>query len=202
MGELLMYLVRHALVDLDTEERIRGTQNVALNEEGEREAEELADFFRDRPIAAVYSDDLDRTYHTAMTIATEHDLKVRQDVALRSWDVGNDLEGKSIEAHKSEIRELKLQPHIIPVGGESWGSYTDRAEATFDKYVRLAWDSPWPIVLVLHGSIMQCIWRLMGQDEGHEYDSTPVDPSGVIAVYSSRHGYRTRILRAEKGANA
>jgi broad specificity phosphatase PhoE len=198
MGELLMYLVRHALVDLDREERIRGTQNVPLNQEGERETEELADFFRDRPISAVYSDDLDRTYHTAMRIASEHHLEVGKDIALRSWDVGADLEGKSIEAHKDEIREFKLQPHLIPTGGESWGDYTDRAGRTFEKYVRVALDAPSPIVIVLHGSILQCVWRLLGQDEGHEYDSTPIDPSGVIAVYLGRNGYQTRILRAEK----
>jgi len=201
LGRVLMYLVRHALVDLDVEERIRGTQNVPLNKEGEEEAAELEDFFRDIPIAAVYSDDLDRTYHTAIAIAEPHGLRVKKDILLRSWDVGSDLEGKSIEAHKSEIREFKLQPHLIPTGGESWADCEDRALQTLTKYTMIALEYGKPIVLVLHGSLLQLLWHHMGQDEAEaDYDHTPIEPSGVIAVYGTRNGYRTRILRDAKEA--
>ena len=201
LGEVLMYLVRHALVDLDVEERIRGTQNVPLNEDGERESEELRDFFEPRPISAVFSDDLDRTYHTAIAIADGHHLKVQQDVLLRSWDVGSDLEGKSIAANRLQIRELKLQPHLIPKGGESWEHCEMRALETLAKYTAIALASPAPIVLVLHGSMLQLLWHHMGQEEhGPEYDTTPIEPSGVIAVYATRTGYRPKILREAKEA--
>ena len=199
MGEVLMYLVRHCLVDLDVEERIRGTQNVELNEEGEREAMELQDMFRDMPIAGVYSDDLDRTYHTAIAIAEPHNLHVAKDILLRSWDVGSDLEGKSIDANQGQIREFKMQPHLVPKGGESWQSAEERAMATLVKYTGIALDQAEPIVLVIHGSLLQLLWKLMGQEEPNaDYDSTPIEPSGVIAVYPTRTGYRTRILRKAK----
>jgi broad specificity phosphatase PhoE len=201
MGDVLFYLVRHCLVDLDEENKIRGTQNVPLNDEGEEEAMELGDFFRDIPISAIYSDDLDRSYHTAISIAKAKDLTVKKDIALRSWDVGSDLEGKSINANHLEIRELKMQPDKIPVGGESWGTYSARAEQTLARYTDIALEAWAPIVLVIHGSLIQLLWHLMGQDEGsHSYDDTPVEPSGVIAVYLSRHGYQTRILREAKEA--
>jgi len=194
-----MYLVRHALVDLDIDERIRGTQNVPLNDEGEEEAAELGDFFRSIPISAVYSDDLDRTYHTAIAIAEPKGLAVHKDILLRSWDVGADLEGKSIDANRLEIRKLKMQPHLIPVGGESWGNATNRAADTLEKYTYIALDTPYPIVVVLHGSLLQLLWKMMGQENGsHEYDSTPIEPSGVIAVYATRFGYSTKILRGAK----
>src|SRR5215471_14963554 len=142
LGDVLMYLVRHALVDLDVEDKIRGTQNVPLNEDGERETQELADFFRDLPISAIYSDDLDRTYHTAIAIAEAKHIRVTKDVLLRSWDVGSDLEGKSINANRLVVRELKLQPHLIPVGGESWAHCQQRAIETLLKYTEIAFDSP------------------------------------------------------------
>lgn len=194
-----MYLVRHALVDLDIEDRIRGTQNVPLNDEGEEEAMELGDFFRPIAISAVYSDDLDRTYHTAIAIAEPKRLAVHKDILLRSWDVGSDLEGKSIESNRLEIRKLKMQPHLVPLGGESWEHTELRAAETLDKYTRIALDSGYPIVLVLHGSLLQLLWKMLGQeDRSHDYDSTPIEPSGVIAVYVTRHGYDTRILRGAK----
>lgn len=201
MGSVLMYLVRHALVDLDTEERIRGTQNVPLNAEGEEEAAEVADFFRNIPIAAIYSDDLDRTYHTAIAIGKAKHLEVQKDVLLRSWDVGSDLEGKSIEANRLEIREYKMQPHLVPTGGESWEHCMSRAVTTLAKYTEIALVSSGPIILVLHGSLLQLLWELMGNaTDTHEYDTTPIEPSGIIAVYASRTGYKTRILREAKEA--
>ena len=201
MGEVLLYLVRHCLVDLDTEEKIRGTQNVPLNAEGEEEAGEVADFFRDRPISAIYSDDLDRTYHTAIAIGKAKDLPVEKDVLLRSWDVGADLEGKSIDANRWEIREYKMQPHLIPVGGESWADCMERAVQTLTKYTGIALEAPAPIILVLHGSMLQLLWELMGNAMNtHEYDTTPIEPSGIIAVYMTRTGYQTQILREAKEA--
>lgn len=201
LGDVLMYLVRHALVDLDVEEKIRGTQNVPLNEEGEREAEELQDFFRDLPIVAVYTDDLDRTYHTAIAIAKPHGIEVRKDILLRSWDVGSDLEGKSIEAHRMEIREFKMQPQLIPTGGESWAHTEQRAIEALLKYTEIAFDYGAPIVLVLHGSMLQLLWHHMGMEEAAgDYDHTPIEPSGVIAIYGTRHGYDARILRDAKEA--
>lgn len=201
LGEVMMYIVRHALVDLDEENKIRGTQNVPLNDEGEEEARELAEFFKDIPLSAVYSDDLDRSYHTAIAIAQAKGLPVAQDIALRSWDVGSDLEGRSIDAHHLEIREFKMQPHLIPKGGESWGSYQEKALRTLVRYTEIALVSGKPIVLVIHGSLIQLWWQMMGQEKtDHSYDDTPVEPSGVIAVYASRQGYKTRILRDEKEA--
>ena len=201
LGKVVMYLVRHCLVDLDTEEKIRGTQNVPLNPEGEEEAAELADFFRDIPISAIYSDDLDRTYHTAISIGKAKDLEVKQDVLLRSWDVGADLEGKSIDANRWEIRKLKMQPDLVPVGGESWADCMERAMQTLTKYTAIALEATAPIILVLHGSMLQLLWELMGfaQDE-HEYDTTPIEPSGIIAVYLTRNGYGAQILREAKEA--
>jgi hypothetical protein len=35
----------------------------------------------------------------------------------------------------------------------------------------------------------------------HSYDTTPIEPSGVIAVYMARTGYRTKILREKKVAS-
>lgn len=199
LGDVLMYLVRHCLVDLDEEDKIRGVQNVPLNENGEREAQELADFFRELPIFAVYSDDLDRTYHTAIAIAEPHRIEVAQDVLLRSWDVGSDLEGRSIEANRTEIRKLKMQPHIFPVGGESWAHAEIRAMETLAKYTGIALDAPGPIVLALHGSMLQLLWKMLGQDDPNgDYDSTPIEPSGVISVAIGRNGYKAKILRGAK----
>jgi probable phosphoglycerate mutase len=181
--------------------KIRGTQNVPLNDTGQDQARELAEFFEDIPISAIYSDDLDRTYHTAIAIGNAKDITVVQDPNIRSWDIGADLEGLSIDRNEADVKELKQQPAKVPVGGESWGAFSKKVTKAFDRYVRKALSAPAPIVLVLHGSDLQVIYDYLEiMEAGHEYDSTPIEPSGVIALYMTRDGYSAKVLRLAKEA--
>lgn len=186
-------------MDGDAEGTVRGLLNEGLSDEGERQCAELADYFKDIPISAVYSDDLKRSYHTAITIAHTHDLEVTQDIDLRSWDLGSDLEGRSITANEDEIRELKLQPSKIPVGGESWGEFERKAISAFERYTSKALDASAPIVIVLHGSGIQVIWQYIGESEKNgAYDDTPMETSGIAAIYMTRKGFSVKVLRGAK----
>lgn len=199
LGEVLLYIVRHALVDKDSKGQMRGTLNDPLNDEGDQQAIDLAELFKDKPISAIYSDDLKRTYHTAITIAHEKGLEVIQDTDLRSWDIGPDLEGRSIEANESAIRELKMQPDKIPVGGESWGDFEAKTIRAFNRYVDKAMSADAPIMLVIHGSGIQVIWDYIGaQDKNAAYDSTPLENAGAAAISLSRNGYRVKVLEGAK----
>lgn len=198
LGEVLLYIVRHCEVGLDSERKIRGLQNESLNETGEEQSKELAEFFANLPISAVYSDDLERSYHTAIVIAHTHDLEVTQDIALRSWDLG-ELEGRSIDANEGTIKELKMQPDKVPVGGQSWRDFEDQIKSAFSKYASMAMSASGPIVLVLHGSGIQVIWNCIGaMDKSADYDATPLDTSGVATISAARDGYRAKILRGAK----
>jgi broad specificity phosphatase PhoE len=191
--------VRHATVSADTAGIIRGTLNSGLDDQGEAEAADLADLFEDKPVSAVYSDDLKRTYHTAISIAHCKGLEVVQDPDLRSWDVGPDLEGRSISANEDEIRELKLQPDRIPVGGQSWGDFEVQTIAAFNRYLSKAMAADAPIVLVIHGSGIQVIWDYIGAlDKNPAYDATPLENAGVAAISMSRNGYRVKVLQGAK----
>jgi len=196
IGEVLLYIVRHAEVKDDVDGKIRGLLNDGLNDNGEKQAQELAEFFADIPLSAVYSDDLKRTYHTAIAIAHAKGLEVKQDPELRSWDIGSELEGKSIQANEDEIKELKLQPATVPVGGQSWSDYEAQTCAAFDRYVSLAMAAGDPILLCLHGSGIQVIWDYIGAGEkSGAYDATPMENSGVAAISLSRSGYKVKVLR-------
>lgn len=65
IGKAILYIARHAEVDEDREGIIRGTLNVQINKKGEKQALALADYFDGIDLSAIYTDDLDRTYHTA-----------------------------------------------------------------------------------------------------------------------------------------
>ena len=200
IGGILLYILRHANVSEDAKGTMRGLKNPSLDEKGEKQRDELGDYFRDIPLSGIACDDLDRTQQTVLPIADSHKLELQIDLDLRSWDIGPDLEGKSIEGHKAEILRLKTQPWIVPVGGQNWGGYEGQSIEALYRYVHKGMDSAYPWLICWHGSGIQvAAVELKLMEKTHEYDITPIEPSGIIAVYLMRTGLRARILRGAQG---
>lgn len=197
IGAVILYIVRHAEVKKDADEKMRGLLNDPLDEKGQKQATELAELFRDLYVAALYCDDLKRTRQTLEPIAAVKDLTINIDPELRSWDVGA-LEGKSIEANKDKIKAFKSQPDTLPVGGQTWRSYLDQVQRFFSHYWTMGLESG-PVMLILHGSGIQIIWQMLGaMSASAEYDQTPLEPSGVAAIYLGRNGPSIRVMRGGK----
>lgn len=198
VGQVVLYIGRHAEVQKDKDGRMRGLIDDPLNNKGNKQAEELAAIFESKPLNAIYVDDLQRTRQTAEPVAAKKGIKIRFDTELRSWDVGGKLEGKSIEANKDEIKRLKSQPDTVPVGGQSWGDYCQQVRKFFNRYWEMGLESG-PILLVLHGSGIQIVWDLIGAMElSTAYDQTPIEPSGLAALYLGRNGPTVKVLRGAK----
>jgi broad specificity phosphatase PhoE len=58
IGEVVLYIARHAEIKKDVEGKMRGLLNDPLDAKGEKQAEELAAIFADKPLYAIYTDDL------------------------------------------------------------------------------------------------------------------------------------------------
>lgn len=71
-----IFLIRHGETQSNLEDRYSGITDVALTEEGLRQAELTAAFFRDIPLAALYSSPLSRARDTASPLAALWGLKV------------------------------------------------------------------------------------------------------------------------------
>lgn len=198
LGAPILYVVRHAQNDDDAQNKIRGLKDQPLNSVGERQLEAVKDFFSEKPVFAIYTDDLSRTRATAMAVSQATGVQVETDIDLRSWDVGK-LEGKSMAAHKLEIQEFKTHPDKVPVGGQSWGAFEKQAHSAMGRYVRKAMEANGPIVLVTHGSFIQLFFQRYGDwPADSEYDQTPIEPSGIAAMYLTRQGSEVRALRGGK----
>ena len=201
VGSVLLYGVRHAQVAMDAKGTMRGLENPSLDEKGEKQRDELLDYFKDIPLSGIATDDLDRTQQTVLPIAEAKALELQVDIDLRSWDVGPELEGKSIETHKAEIIRLKTQPWLVPVGGQSWDSYRDTVLEAFYRYIHRGMDAAFPWLNSWHGSFIQIVAvELKMMEKNNEYDATPIEPSGIIAVYLTRQGLKGKILRGGKGS--
>lgn len=197
VGAPVVYVVRHAENDDDAENKIRGLKDQPINEHGESQLKALRAFFDGRLVGGVLCDDLKRTKATAMAIAGVCGCGVEVDLGLRSWDVGS-LEGKSMAAHKLEIQDFKTHPDKVPVAGESWGEFERTAIAAMGRLVRRAMESSAPLVLVTHGSFIQIFFQQYGDlDKDADYDKTPLDQTGVAALFLTREGSELKILRGD-----
>ena len=83
-----IYLIRHAEAEGNLYRRIQGHWNGQVTPRGFRQIEALAERFRDVPVDAVYSSDLQRTKDTAGAILKYHDLQLETSPRLREANLG------------------------------------------------------------------------------------------------------------------
>jgi probable phosphomutase (TIGR03848 family) len=90
-------LIRHAVNDVMKAKKLAGWMpDVHINEEGRKQAEDVAERLRDLPITAIYASPLDRTRETAEPLARALNLEVqiREDIGEVRY---GDWTGKSLE---------------------------------------------------------------------------------------------------------
>ncbi|OGP84025.1 MAG: hypothetical protein A2V87_04185 [Deltaproteobacteria bacterium RBG_16_58_17] len=99
-------LIRHGQTSWNESRRIQGGNNdIALNQEGERQCHCLSERLKKEDIKAVYSSPMTRAMSTAQWIADCHRLEVIQEPALQEIDCGT-MEGEEIKEVGSRLQLL------------------------------------------------------------------------------------------------
>ena len=145
----LLYLVRHGETVDNAHHIMQGQTPGQLNENGIRQAEEVADKLKDEAIDAFVSSDLRRSIHTCELIARPHGMPVTTTPLLRERDWGS-FTGKYIP----ELANLN-DPSLWPDDIESLDALKRRAK---DFIVWLKEQYPGQKVLAVgHGIINKAI---------------------------------------------
>ena len=92
-----LYLVRHGETVDNANQIMQGQTQGELNENGIRQALEVSEAWKDRPIDVVIASDLKRSIDTARIIAEPHGLEVITTPLLRERDWGG-FTGKKVLA--------------------------------------------------------------------------------------------------------
>lgn len=110
MLRVMLYLARHAETDSNHGNIIQGTADTTLNENGLRQAEELAKYFKSGNfgIERIVSSDLLRAKQTAYAVGNELNIPVEYDARLGEYNFGK-LEGKSSVTLSTATRMQFLQ---------------------------------------------------------------------------------------------
>lgn len=83
-----LYIVRHGATDWNQAHKIQGAVDIPLNEQGCRQAQNIAHRLADIPLQRIFSSPLSRAYQTAQAIAAPHGLCVEEESALSELGFG------------------------------------------------------------------------------------------------------------------
>ena len=154
-----LILIRHGQTEWNKDGRFQGQSNVALSEEGIRQAEELATHFPVESLAAIYSSDLMRARRTAETIGTHLGCEVQALPELRELNFG-DWEGLTYqeitEGWPDALKNFLRHPDILEVPhGETFLQLQERAMKAIQGIVeRHEGDI---VAVVAHGGILRTV---------------------------------------------
>lgn len=154
-------LVRHGETDWNTQLRIQGHTDIALNARGRWQAQCLAQALLNHDLDAVYASDLQRAHATATAVAEVAGLPVRTEPGLRERGFG-EFEGrtfKEIEAEQPDQAERwrRRDPDFGPPGGEPLEGFYRRSVAAVHA---IAERHPGQAVLMVsHGGVLDCLYR-------------------------------------------
>ncbi|NHZ36228.1 histidine phosphatase family protein [Massilia rubra] len=165
MSPTTIILIRHGETAWNAERRLQGHIDIALNDEGLRQADATADALASERIDLIVSSDLQRAALTADALARTRAMPVQRDPLLRERCFGGfegllyaEIEQRfPVEFAAWQAREIDVP---MPSGArvaETFRQFYQRAVAAIIK-----WGDAHPgqtLALVAHGGVLECAYR-------------------------------------------
>lgn len=158
-------LIRHGETAWNATRRLQGHTDIALNDEGVRQADALARALAAEPLTAVISSDLLRARQTAQAVADWHGMQVGIDRQLRERCYGG-FEGlqyaqiATVYPQHYAAWQARDVDALMPPGErapESFRQFFMRSTAAIAH-----WAAQYPgrtIAIVAHGGVLECACR-------------------------------------------
>ncbi|SFM55491.1 histidine phosphatase family protein [Rugamonas rubra] len=158
-------LIRHGETAWNAVRRLQGHTDIALNDEGLRQAEALARALADERIDAVVASDLQRAVQTAQAVSALHDLPLHTDAELRERCYGgfegllySDIERRYPADYALwQARDIDA---VMPSGERQAESFRQFYDRSVDAIVGWAErHAGRTVVVVAHGGVLECAYR-------------------------------------------
>ena len=158
-------LIRHGETAWNAERRLQGHIDIALNAEGQRQAEALAAAMAGEQLDAIVSSDLQRARQTAEALAAAMDMTVGTHQGLRERCYGgfegllySEIEQRFPRQFAAwQARDIDA---VMPPGARVAESFRQFYQRTIATIVALGADYPGrTLALVAHGGVLECAYR-------------------------------------------
>lgn len=161
----ILYVVRHGETDWNAKGLIQGHTDVPLNEEGKKQALDLARELKEIGFRAIFASDLKRAQETAVIIARLHKKSVITTHLLRERTFGP-FEGRSKE-EIFQVEELLNDPQKRKKYGEEHDFYPENDQAITDRFFEFSSDvhkthRGKTILAVTHGGVIRGLLKHLG----------------------------------------
>jgi len=191
----LIYLIRHGEIDTATPRRFLGQTDLALNENGVRQALALGEHLHTIPFTGVFSSPLQRAVHTAVLVSGRPMHEISLTAAFKEIDLGA-WEGLSVAevqdrfpgAYEKRGQDLE---HFRPPGGESFG---DLAARTVPALLELAERGDGPLLIVAHAGVNRVILSRLLHRPLQRLLEIPQDTCAVNVLRPGLHGWEVAAL--------
>lgn len=181
--------MRHGEVDANRERRWHGSTNSKLNQNGQRQAAQLACYFAKcvDGIEVVYTSPLDRARSTAEQLSTSLNVPLVHHDALVEFGIG-EFEGALYEdlAGKHDFfRQVSEDFTYAPPGGESVRDVSSRMFKAIDEIARK--HKGGTLVLVGHGAAMGIVLSVILEGKPFPFHQYHMSNTGFSAILVNDH---------------
>jgi len=189
-GYTTIYIVRHGETDANKKGIIQGYGDSALNEEGEKQAKEVADTLKDVAFDVIFSSDLSRARQTAEIINLERKLTINTSHLLRERNWG-EYEGKPKGPYREENKKL-LEALEQENSSKLWKFKTKGMESdeeligrfiTILREIAVTYQGK-TVLVVAHGGPMRTLLIHLGWGTHKELSSGTLKNAGYIKLES------------------
>ena len=152
-------LIRHGETEWNQSGKFQGNIDINLNEEGKKQADILASYFKKNKFDRIYSSPLTRSLTTAQKIASYHSSEVIKLSSIREFDFG-DWEGSDYNEIRNKYPDLVEQwyqnPESVEIPrGENLDEFQKRVKNGFNEII--SGNQGNKIIVVTHGGVIR-IW--------------------------------------------
>lgn len=190
----VIWLVRHGETDWNTQSRIQGSTDIALNEVGKEQARRIADYFAEHALEAIYSSPLQRAMQTASPLASQLGLAIQGVEGLMERNFG-DFQGKTLDelATENPSAFAKWQARdtaFVPVGGESIQQFYRRVTSSLEAVIRMSLGKT--VAIFTHGGVLDMVYRHANGLDLAQPRSWPIDNASIQHLAASLKGIEIR----------
>ncbi len=194
-----IYIVRHGQTEWNIENRMQGSKNSDLTEQGKIDALKLGASLKDIQIDYIYTSPLTRAYDTAYLIKGDRDIPLQVDENLIEMSFGiweGMLNDYVIETYKEEHYKFWNEPHLfVPNGGEYFEELINRVKITLNDIAKA--NKGENILIVTHTIVIKAIYSIIKGYELKDFWNPPFIKNTSLTILEYNEGEYKFLLEAD-----
>lgn len=194
-----IYLVRHGETNWNLEQKMQGSYDSDLTENGVNDAKLLGESLKNINFNAIYSSPLGRAADTAKYVAGDRDIEIIYKDELKEMNFGifeGELYEDIKEKYSTEWDNFWNKPHLYKsIEGEEYTEVIDRAKSILNEVIENHKEGN--ILVVTHTALIKAIYSIIKNLTLEEYWKEPYIHNTCLSVIEVIDGKARFVLECD-----